>query len=132
MGIVLIVDAANVVGSRPDGWWRDRVGAAERLLTRLAAVPGTTYDDDASPTTTIARVVAVLEGAARAARVPDGVEAVLAPRDGDSTIVEVARAETAAGQDVVVVTADRGLRDRLGDTATIGPGRLLRMLDEAG
>jgi hypothetical protein len=132
MGIVLIVDAANVVGSRPDGWWRDRVGAAERLLTRLAAVPGTTYDDAASPTTTIARVVAVLEGAARAARVPDGVEAVLAPRDGDSTIVEVARAETAAGQDVVVVTADRGLRDRLGDTATIGPGRLLRMLDEAG
>jgi hypothetical protein len=22
----LVVDAANVVGSRPDGWWRDRAG----------------------------------------------------------------------------------------------------------
>src|SRR6266540_35998 len=29
--LVLVVDAANVVGSRPDGWWRDRHGAAERL-----------------------------------------------------------------------------------------------------
>lgn len=31
----IIVDAANVVGSVPDGWWRDRVGAAERLLARV-------------------------------------------------------------------------------------------------
>ena len=36
---VLIVDAANVVGSVPDGWWRDRRGAAERLRDRLAALP---------------------------------------------------------------------------------------------
>ena len=37
---VLLVDVANVVGSRPDGWWRDRAGATARLLGRLAAVPG--------------------------------------------------------------------------------------------
>ena len=28
---VLVVDGANVVGSRPTGWWRDRAGAAKRL-----------------------------------------------------------------------------------------------------
>ena len=37
---VLLVDVANVVGSRPDGWWRDRAGATARLLARLAALPG--------------------------------------------------------------------------------------------
>jgi len=35
---VLLVDAANVVGSRPDGWWRDRPGAAARLLAALSAL----------------------------------------------------------------------------------------------
>ena len=33
----MVVDAANVVGSRPDGWWRDRAGAAERLLGQIEA-----------------------------------------------------------------------------------------------
>ncbi|MFV2120913.1 NTP pyrophosphohydrolase, partial [Streptomyces sp. Act-28] len=42
---LLIVDAANVVGSVPDGWWRDRRAAAERLRDRLVryaadGVPG--------------------------------------------------------------------------------------------
>lgn len=35
---VLLVDAANVVGSVPDGWWRDRAGAAARLRDGLAEV----------------------------------------------------------------------------------------------
>jgi hypothetical protein len=30
-----VVDAMNVIGSRPDGWWRDRVGAIERLAAGL-------------------------------------------------------------------------------------------------
>jgi len=34
--VTIIVDSANVVGSRPDGWWRDRVGATERLAGQLA------------------------------------------------------------------------------------------------
>ncbi len=33
--VTIIVDGANVVGSRPDGWWRDRVGAALRLRDQL-------------------------------------------------------------------------------------------------
>ncbi|MFC5911734.1 NTP pyrophosphohydrolase, partial [Streptacidiphilus monticola] len=35
---LLVVDAANVVGSVPDGWWRDRHGAAERLRDALGPV----------------------------------------------------------------------------------------------
>jgi ADP-ribose pyrophosphatase YjhB (NUDIX family) len=34
--VTIIVDGANVVGSRPDGWWRDRPGAAIRLRDQLA------------------------------------------------------------------------------------------------
>ena len=36
--VLVVVDAANVVGSVPDGWWRDRAGATARLRDRLAAV----------------------------------------------------------------------------------------------
>ena len=121
-GTVLVVDVANVMGTRPDGWWRDRAGAAGRLLAALAAadpLPG--------------RVVAVLEGAARAATVPegDGVEVVLAPADGDSTVVEVAAALIAGGESPLVVTADRGLRARLpAGTRVMGPRRLLDLLGE--
>ena len=31
-----IVDGMNVIGSRPDGWWRDRPGAMQALASRLA------------------------------------------------------------------------------------------------
>jgi len=34
--VTIIVDGANVVGSRPDSWWRDRAGAALRLRDQLA------------------------------------------------------------------------------------------------
>jgi predicted RNA-binding protein with PIN domain len=30
-----VVDAMNVIGSRPDGWWRDRDSAIERLVERV-------------------------------------------------------------------------------------------------
>ena len=33
----MIVDGNNVMGSRPDGWWRDRAGAAKRLVAQLGA-----------------------------------------------------------------------------------------------
>ena len=31
-----VVDASNVIGSKPDGWWRDRDGAARRLDRRTS------------------------------------------------------------------------------------------------
>jgi hypothetical protein len=36
MDVTLIVDGANVMGSRADGWWRDRAGAMARLHGELA------------------------------------------------------------------------------------------------
>ena len=97
---VLVVDGANVVGSRPDGWWKDRAGAARRLHERLLVAD---LEDE---------VVLVLEGAAKGG-VPAGpdhhVRTVHAPRDGDSTIVSETRAALGAGASVTVVTADRVL-----------------------
>jgi predicted RNA-binding protein with PIN domain len=34
---VVVVDGNNVMGSRPDGWWKDRAGAARRLVEQIGA-----------------------------------------------------------------------------------------------
>lgn len=149
---VLVVDAANVVGSRPDGWWRDRAGAAARLVDELAplaerGVPGALFGLDAALAWPI--VVVVLEGAAASAAVlarqhPDRIRIVVADGSGDDRIVEEAARWRrparvrghAAGEEraVVVVTADRELRERAHrhGAAAIGPGRLRRLLAELG
>ncbi|HYF73928.1 MAG TPA: hypothetical protein VD864_13955 [Nocardioides sp.] len=105
MTSTLVVDAANVVGSRPDGWWKDRAGAARRLHEGLMlADPG--YDD----------VVLVLEGGAKAGVRPgrDGhVRTVHAKGHGDDTILEQARLAVERGGRVAVVTADRMLQARV-------------------
>ncbi len=101
----LIVDGANVVGSRPDGWWKDRAGAARRLHEQLMLVD-LGYDD----------VVLVLEGTAkgghRAGR--DGhVVTVHAKGQGDDTIVAEAARAAEQGHRVAVVSADRALQARV-------------------
>ncbi|MFF4907335.1 NTP pyrophosphohydrolase [Streptomyces sp. NPDC001260] len=102
--LLVIVDAANVVGSVPDGWWRDRRGAAERLRDRLAAdgLPG-----HAGPV----EIVLVVEGAARGVESVPGVRVEAAPGSGDDRMVELAA--SASGRAVLVVTADRELRRRV-------------------
>jgi hypothetical protein len=128
---VLLVDAANVVGSRPDGWWRDRAGAATRLLRRLAALPGRALPGPDDGVVVCDQVVAVVEGKARDVAGPAGVRVVSAPGSGDDTIVDEAQRLVADGADVLVVTADRGLRARLPAGALVaGPGWLLRILDD--
>ncbi len=124
--VCVVVDAANVVGSRPDGWWRDRAGAAGRLLGRLAALPGTAGTLPDGREVTVGRVVAVLEGAARAAPDVPGVEVVRADADGDSAVVAVVAGLAGRDPATVVVTADRGLRARLTGVAAGGP----RWLDD--
>ena len=124
---VLLVDAANVVGSRPDGWWRDRAGAAARLLDRLTVLPGLVLAAPDGPLT-CSEVVAVLEGRARNVPAPDGVRVVRAAGSGDDALVTAA---AEIGTDLLVVTADRGLRARLpAGAAVAGPGWLLERLDE--
>lgn len=105
-----MVDAANVVGARPDGWWRDRVGAAERLLTALASAVAADGGALAGRPVSV-----VLEGAARRAA-PDGVaglDLVRAERDGDSAIVDLVAALARGGVGAVVVTSDRALREQV-------------------
>jgi hypothetical protein len=126
----LIVDAANVVGSRPDGWWRDRAGAATRLLRRLAALPGVPLSGPDGPVR-CDEVVAVVEGRARDVPAPDGVRVVRAAGSGDDALVGQAAELAARGVPLLVVTADRGLRDRLPVGAAVaGPGWLLAQLDQ--
>jgi hypothetical protein len=125
---VLIVDAANVVGSRPDGWWRDRAGATERLLGRLSALTGSTLEGPDGPLT-LSVVAAVVEGRARDVPAPDGVRVVRATGSGDDALVEYVTQLTGEGVGLLVVTADRGLRARLPGVAVTGPGWLLDRLD---
>lgn len=121
MTSVLVIDAANVVGARPDGWWKDRAGAAARLH---AAILDADLTDD--------EIVLVLEGAAKAGvpagRSP-GLRVVHAAKDGDSTIVaEVKRAHD-RGHRVRVVTADRALSANIAAFAdTLSPTWLLDRL----
>ncbi len=119
----LVVDAANVIGSRPDGWWRDRPGAARALTERVRAAVRTGQLD---PPVTL-----VLEGRSRAGAEEgevDGVEVVHAPGEGDDTIAELA----AASRDAVVVTADRGLAERVraAHAEVVGPSWLLERLPD--
>ena len=105
MPSVLVVDVANVMGSRPDGWWHDRAGAARRLADEVST--GQPTDQE---------VVLVLEGAARSGMPVtsgDSVRVVHAPGDGDDTVVAQTQALREQGRQVTVVTADRVLRDRV-------------------
>ncbi|MFD4355063.1 NYN domain-containing protein [Nocardia sp. NPDC058518] len=124
---LIVVDAANVIGSRANGWWKDRAGAARRLLSDVAEL--TTRLPEST------EITVVLEGAARAA--VDGAEpsaprmkVVLAEGSGDDKIVDVV-AETDSHEQITVVTADRELRTRVEayGAESVGPGWLWRQLD---
>lgn len=139
MRVVVVVDGANVVGSRPDGWWRDRPGAARRLAGRIVAALTVDPDGFASALGFVGvdRVHLVLEGAARAARdLPThrALEVVPAPSDGDTAIAALAAELGPAGTPVLVVTADRALRARVraAGAEVLGPGAFLGTLPPAG
>ena len=102
----LIVDGNNVMGSRPDGWWRDRQGAAARLAEAIAAWADGSRD-----------VIVVFDGQAPAQYVaPRGIDVRFAERGGrdaaDDVIVGLV---AAAGEHarIEVVTSDAGLADRV-------------------
>lgn len=121
----LVVDAANVVGSVPDGWWRDRPGAAARLHAALA----TALREERLP---FEQVVLVLEGQARRGVVEGqecGVTTVHSPGSGDDTIVARCRELLDSHDTVTLATADRGLIDRVGPgVALLGPRSLRERL----
>src|SRR5947209_12846827 len=81
---VLLVDAANVLGSRPDGWWKDRVGATRRLLEQIRSWA----EQDQRW-----RVIVVLEGRAREVAESEWgpwLSVIAADGSGDDTIVDLA------------------------------------------
>jgi predicted RNA-binding protein with PIN domain len=125
-----VVDGMNVIGSQPDGWWRDRDGAVRRLLRRLQQA--VTRSDEA--------LTLVLDGRPPANLVEGdhgGVDVRYARRRGrdaaDDRIVELVAADTESAS-LRVVTSDRALADRvtaLGAT-TEGAGAFLRRLERLG
>ena len=118
---VIVVDGANVVGARPDGWWKDRAGAARRLHEQLM-----TADRRRRRSCSCSRVRRrrVCRSAATATST-----VVHAPRDGDSEIVRQAHHAADAGRTVTVVTADRLLAARVAKAGSIvGPTWLLDRL----
>lgn len=144
---VVVVDAANVVGSVPNGWWRDRAGAAARLRTRLErmSVPG--EELGLGGDTWFPEVSLVVEGQARAigaapdeapgvdaapGMVPGRVVVVRAEAAGDDAIVAEVERRVAEERTVVVVTSDRELRERVeraGAAQVCSAGWLLALLD---
>ncbi len=122
-----IVDGMNLIGSRPDGWWRDRQGARRRLaaeLGRFARAQGE-------------RVEVVFDGRPGPAEAADaeaaGVAVTFAPGGPDAAdrvIAELARtAPEPAG--TTVVTSDAGLATTVRATgvAVIGVSGFRRLLE---
>ena len=106
-----LVDGTNLLGSRPDGWWRDRPAAMRRLVEQLDRFARTSGDEvlvvfDGRPLELDTAAVKVRfasragpdaaddDIAALAARDPDGVRVVTSDR-------ELAERARAAGADVV-------------------------------
>ena len=125
----LIVDGMNVIGSRPDGWWRDRAGAARRLVRRLEALAEASGDE----------LTVVFDGRPGRSGPPEQPEGeplrVLYARRGgrnaaDERIAELV-AEDAQPASLTVVTSDAALRrevEALG-ARVVGSSTLLRRLD---
>lgn len=114
----IVVDAANVVGSVPDGWWRDRPGATQRLLGRISTLVDVGVRAaalDLPEHTWFPTWSVVVEGRARAAQGADDVHLVRADASGDDAIVSEAERLAERGHQVTVVTSDRGLAARATD-----------------
>ncbi|MDX6671735.1 MAG: hypothetical protein QOI91_2098 [Solirubrobacteraceae bacterium] len=114
-----LVDGMNVIGSRPDGWWRDRQGAMRRLVERLGDFAASTGDE-----------VAVIFDGKPFDLSSDRVDVAFASRRGPNAADDdiAARAEP----DLTVVTSDRDLVRRVRERGAevVGAGEFLRLTSE--
>ncbi|HEY7072584.1 MAG TPA: NYN domain-containing protein [Acidimicrobiales bacterium] len=129
--VTLVVDGNNVMGSRPDGWWRDRAGAARRLLARVQC-HAAQLDHP---------VVVVFD--VPLPDVPEGEHGGVTVRYGrrpgrdsaDDRIIGDLQADSdAGGGRVELVTSDRALasRARAQGAVVTGSGAFLALLDRTG
>jgi predicted RNA-binding protein with PIN domain len=121
-----IVDGMNVIGSRPDGWWRDRAGAQRRLVAELAGFRARRGEP----------VEVVFDGRARPAAVVDGITVSYAaggPNAADHVIAAMVRSLDQPA-DTTVVTSDAVLAGEVRATGAVvlGAGAFRRLLQEAG
>jgi uncharacterized protein YaiI (UPF0178 family) len=109
----------NVIGSRPDGWWRDRRGAMRRLVDALEGYSASAGED----------VIVVLDGKAfdiRSSRVDVRFASRRGPNAADDDIAAIAR----EGDTVVTSDADLEQRVRSSGADVIGAGAFRRRLDD--
>jgi 8-oxo-dGTP pyrophosphatase MutT (NUDIX family) len=134
---VVVVDGANVVGSVPNGWWKDRAGAASRLRARLEGLAVPARDLGLEGHLWFPAVSLVLEGQARG--ISSGLDAgsvvvVNAEASGDDAIVAEVERRVATGETVLAVTSDRALRERVeraGASQVRSAGWLVDLLAQA-
>jgi hypothetical protein len=130
---LVVVDAANVVGAVPDGWWRRRAEATELLRDALGPLAETGLPAGGLPAglrwlaVPPLEVVLVVEGAARGVAPSATVRVVSAEGSGDDAIVRLLAAE-GTGRQRAVVTGDRELRRRAAErgASVLGPSALPR------
>ena len=120
-----IVDAMNVIGARPDGWWRDRDAAIAKLVKELEEFAAATGDD----------VTIVLERPPRPPLRSTLIEIAHAPKPGpdaaDFEITRIVEGDPNPG-DICVATSDRWLSDRASaaGAAVEGAATFRRRLEE--
>lgn len=105
MSVRWLVDGMNVIGSRPDAWWKDRHGAMVRLVDLLERFAASTGEE----------VTVVFERPPSPPIASTSVEVAHAPRAGrDAADHEIVRRLDADPQpgDISVVTSDRQLADQ--------------------
>lgn len=116
-----IVDGMNVIGSRPDGWWRDRHRAMVTLVERLeqwrADGDDVTVVFERPPTPPIASLIVTVAYAPRPAA-----------NSADDEIVRLVHADDQP-TDLRVATSDRALAERVRAAgASVFPAERLRDL----
>jgi len=107
MTTALIIDGNNVMGSKPDGWWRNRAAATRRLVELIAA-----WASDAHEAVTV-----VFDGVRPTGfDAPEGIDVVFAgrsARDAADDVIAGLVADDPQPERLDVVTSDSGLGTRV-------------------
>ncbi len=124
----LIVDAMNVIGSRPTGWWRDRAAALRRFVSSIREL----VNSESAIELTLVVDGQPVDG------LPENVFGSLrvlyatshGPDAADDLIVRLVAADDEPTS-LVIVSSDRALRERVRalGAEVVGVGSLLRRLD---